>query len=164
MRKTRSISADRAAALILIVVFAAYGLYGATLESSLGVDYIGPDFFPKAIGIFGVFLAALLLVQDRLRMSASVDRQSEGGRRWSAWFDPAVAVPFGMMLAYVVSLEYLGFPIASVLFLTVAARFLGCPGWFWAAAFGVLSTAAAVLLFRYGLVLRLPQGAFMKLW
>jgi hypothetical protein len=69
-----------------------------------------------------------------------------------------------MMLAYVVSLEYLGFPIASVLFLTVAARFLGCPGWFWAAAFGVLSTAAAVLLFRYGLVLRLPQGVFMKLW
>jgi putative tricarboxylic transport membrane protein len=164
MQKTRLISADRAAALILIVVFAAYGLYGSTLESSLGVDYVGPDFFPKAVGILGVLLAVLLLVQDRVRTSAGADAEAEGDQQSPGWIDPAVAVPLAMMVAYVLSLEYVGFPIASAVFLTVSARFLGCPSWLWSVVFGIASTVVAVLVFRYGFVLRLPQGVFLRLW
>jgi putative tricarboxylic transport membrane protein len=164
MQITKSISADRAAALVLIVAFSAYGLYGSRLESSLGVDFVGPDFFPKAIGICGVGLAIVLLVQDHIRTRANAADASKDGGASPGWFDVTVAIPFAMMLAYVLSLEYLGFPIASALFLVFTARILGCPSWIWSIVFGVLSTAAVVFLFRYGFTLRLPQGVLIRLW
>ena len=156
MQARSGISADRLAALVLIVVFAAYGIYGSQLESSLGVDVVGPDFFPKAIAIFGVFISAVLLI--RRPRPAGPGKTSDLSTELSAF------VPIVLMLAYVLSLDFLGFPIATFVFLAVSARYLGCPNWIIAIAFALLSTVAAVLLFRYGLVLRLPKGDLIWFW
>jgi putative tricarboxylic transport membrane protein len=150
------ISADRLTALILVVIFAAYGIYGSRLESSLGVDVVGPDFFPEAIAIFGVFISAILLI--RRPKFAEAEKKSDLSTEISAF------VPIALMLAYVLSLDFLGFPIATFVFLALSARYLGCPNWIGAIAFGLLSTVAAVLLFRYGLVLRLPKGDLIWFW
>jgi putative tricarboxylic transport membrane protein len=151
-----SISADRVAALILVVGFAAYGVHGHSFESSLGVDYVGPGFFPTVIGIFGVILAGILLVG---RQPAR-----EGAEQANPSLELRVLVPLGLMLAYVLSLDYLGFPIATLVFLVLTVRYLGCPTWLAAVAFGVAGTAVAILLFHYGLELRLPQGDLIRLW
>lgn len=153
-----SISADRLTALILIVGFTAYGVHGSALESSLGVDVVGPDFYPKAIAVFGVFLSFLLLIRRPAEMARAAGEQIDRRREFGAM------VPLGMMLVYVLSLDFLGFPIATFLFLVVVVRYLGCPSWLGALVFGLLSTVAAVLLFRYGLVLRLPRGDLIWFW
>jgi putative tricarboxylic transport membrane protein len=150
------ISADRLVALILIVFFAAYGLHGSSLESSLGVDVVGPDFFPTVIGVLGVALGGLLLVH---RHSAS-----EGTARADGGRERSVVLTVGLMLVYVLSLDFLGFPIATLAFLVLAARYLGCPTWLGAVIFGLAGTAAAILLFHYGLAVRLPQGDLIRLW
>jgi hypothetical protein len=64
----------------------------------------------------------------------------------------------------VLSLDFLGFPIATLAFLVLTVRYLGCPTWLASVAFGVAGTAAAILLFHYGFELRLPQGVLIKLW
>jgi putative tricarboxylic transport membrane protein len=151
-----SISADRVAALILVVGFAAYGVHGHSFESSLGVDYVGPGFFPTAIGIFGVILAGILLV--------SRQPAREGAEQANPSLELRVLVPLGLMLAYVLSLDFLGFPIATLVFLVLTVRYLGCPTWLAAVVVGVAGTAVAILLFHYGLELRLPQGDLIRLW
>ena len=148
------ISADRLVALILIVFFAAYGLRGSALESSLGVDVVGPDFFPTVVGILGVVLGGLLLVHRK----STAEATAEGGR------ERGVVLTVGLMLVYVLSLDFLGFPIATLAFLVLAARYLGCPTWLGAAIFGIAGTAAAILLFHYGLAVRLPPGDLIRLW
>jgi putative tricarboxylic transport membrane protein len=150
------ISADRAAALILIVGFAAYGVRGHSLESSLGVDFVGPGFFPTAVGILGVVLAGILLVRR--------EPVREGGERANPSLELRALVPIGLMLAYVLSLDFLGFPIATLAFLVLTVRYLGAPSWLGAAVFGLAGTAAAILLFQYGFSLRLPQGDLIRLW
>lgn len=157
MLSQNGISADRLAALILIISFTAYGLYGSTLESSLGVDVVGPDFFPRAIAVFGGFLSVLLLIRRP-------GERSPGDRSGAVATELRAIVPLGMMVIYVLSLDFLGFPIATVLFLIVTVKYLGCPTWLGAIVFAVLSTVAAVLLFRYGLVLRLPRGDLIWFW
>jgi putative tricarboxylic transport membrane protein len=156
MQARSRISADRVAALILIVLFSAYGFYGSGLESSLGVDVVGPDFFPKAVAILGVFISGILLIR-RPKASESDKRSDSSTELWAF-------VPIALMLGYVLSLDFLGFPIATFVFLGLSARYLGCPTWIAAMAFGLVSTIAAVLLFRYGLVLRLPKGDLIWFW
>jgi len=151
------ISADRLAALIMIVGFTAYGIQGSKLESSLGVDVVGPDFYPTVISILGVVLSFFLLIGRKAPPQEDAERL-EMAREFGA------IIPLAMMLAYILSLDFLGFPIATFVFLTVVVRYLGCPTWLRAIVFGLASTVLAVLLFRYGLVLRLPRGDLIWLW
>ena len=62
------------------------------------------------------------------------------------------------------SLDTIGFPIATFVFLTVMIRFLGAPHWWSAAVFAVAGTAVAILIFVYGLDVRLPRGVLLRLW
>jgi len=151
-----SISADRVAALILVVSFAAYGVHGHSLKSSLGVDVVGPGFFPTAVAILGVALGGVLLFRR--------EAAPAGAGRPSLLPEVRALVPIGLMLAYVLSLDFLGFPIATLAFLTLTVRYLGSPTWLRAVVVGVAGTVAAILLFHYGLALRLPQGDLIRLW
>lgn len=151
------ISADRLVALIMIVGFTAYGIKGSKLESSLGVDVVGPDFYPTAISVLGVVLSFFLLIGRKAAVPGDTERP-ETARELGA------IVPLAMMFAYILSLDFLGFPIATFIFLVVAVRYLGCPTWLRSIVFGLASTVLAVLLFRYGLVLRLPRGDLIWFW
>lgn len=162
MQKSSWISVDSATALIAIVVFSAYGIYGSTMESTLGVDFVGPDFFPEAVGIFAVSVSVLILIQDRLRRAA--DRVEDADENAVARFSSAAFIPVGLMVVYALTFTWLGFPAATAVFLCLSARYLGCPSWLGAALFGIAGTLAAVLLFIYGLHVRLPLGVVGKLW
>jgi hypothetical protein len=149
------ISADRITALVLIICFAIYGLEGHALQSALGVDVVGPGFFPSAIAILGIAMGAILLLSPE---SAPAVGKKKEERHLSAM------LPVGLMLVYVLSLTTIGFPIATVIFLTIMIRCLGAPTWWGAALFGLAGTAITVLIFVYGLNVRLPQGVLVKFW
>jgi putative tricarboxylic transport membrane protein len=148
------ISADRITALVLIICFAIYGLEGHALQSTLGVDVVGPGFFPSSIAILGVAMAAILLF-------APAAPTNKGP---SAAVHMRAILPIVLMLIYVLSLDTIGFPIATAIFLTIMIRYLGAPTWWGAALFAIAGTAAAYLIFAYGLNVRLPQGVLFRLW
>ena len=152
-RLAASLTADRIAALVFLVVFAAYGIEGYGIPAALDVDIVGPGFFPSFIAVLGVGLALVLLFQ-----------RPSGSRTGVFEFDGVALAPVLLLLVYVLSLETLGFPIATVVFLTVTFRYLGCPGWRRAVIYSFASTAALVGLFHYGLELRLPPGELIPFY
>jgi len=153
MRKLRLwLSADRIAALVFLGVFAVYSFLGSQIRSALSVDVVGPGFFPTAVGILGAGLAIVLLF-----------RRKEGE---APLFEPDLValVPVILLLLYVASLPIFGFRVATPVFLTVAFKFLGCPGWLRAAIYAAISTAVAVFIFNYLLEVRLPTSHLLAWW
>jgi putative tricarboxylic transport membrane protein len=157
MHDSRMISADRIAALIVIVFFAAYGWKGHRLESTLGVDVVGPGFFPSLIAILGMTTATVLLASRR---SAPKSRERAGG----AARHLRALLPIGLMLVYVLSLDFLGFPIATIVFLALMIRYLGAPSWLGSVLFALAGTALVLFIFVYLLEVRLPRGDLIRLW
>jgi hypothetical protein len=150
------IGADRITALILIVCFAVYGLEGHSLQSTLGVDIVGPGFFPSSIAILGIAMGAILLLSP-----VAPPKKDKAG---TAAHLRAV-LPIAFMLVYVLCLNTIGFPIATAIFLTVMIRYLGAKSWWSAALFAVAGSALAMLIFAYGLDVRLPHGVLVpKHW
>jgi putative tricarboxylic transport membrane protein len=150
-----AVSADRITALILIICFVIYGLEGHSFQSTLGVDVVGPGFFPSSIAILGIAAGVILLFTP-----ATPKKKSGQG----AAIHLRAILPIGMMLIYVLSLDIIGFPIATVVFLTVMIRYLAAPNWWSSALFALAGTAIAVLIFVYGLDVRLPRGMLLRLW
>jgi putative tricarboxylic transport membrane protein len=165
MKKSGLLNFDSATALLLIVFFAAYGLYGSTFRSTLGVDVIGPNFFPEAVSVLAVFLGCVLLVQSQLRQArlARSGGDAAPGKAASR-LDPAILVPFALLLVYVLVFDWLGFPVSTFLFLAVASRFLGCRSWFVAIAFALIATLVSAGLFQYAFDADLPTGAIFRNW
>ncbi len=153
-RTTIALSADRIAALLFLAVVLLYGWGGTQLTAALQGDVIGPAFFPRILTALGLVLGVLLFVQGRPREAQ--DEPASGS-------DITALVPAAMLLAYALVLEWLGFPVATVLFLISAFRYLGHPSWIGAAAYAVVITAAVFALFQYALDLKLPLGMFSKL-
>jgi hypothetical protein len=154
MRKLQLwLSADRVAALLFLCLFAAYGLMGSRIRSALSVDVVGPGFFPTVVGIFGVGLALVFLLQP-------------GKKKAEAVFEPDLVAlaPIGLLLLYVASLPIIGFTVATPVFLAVAFKFLGCPGWLRPVVFALIATAVAVFLFSYLLGVRLPTSHIQTWW
>lgn len=152
-RIAAAFSADRVAALLFLVLFAAYGIGGSGIRAALDSDIVGPGFFPSIIAVLGVILALALLFQPRRGEPESLMN-----------FDPMAFTPVALLLVYVLVLEYIGFALATVAFLVAAFKYLGCPGWLRSALYSIVATAALIALFSYGLELRLPRGELIHLF
>lgn len=152
MRKPAALlSPDRVAALILVCVFAGYGYAGGLIPTALEADVVGPGFFPRIVAALGFVLAVALLLQPR---------GEPKGRLFE--FDRVALAPAGMLLVYGLTLEFVGFTLATAVFLAVAFKYLGCPGRLRPVLYSLVATAAIVALFRYGLELKLPAGDFVR--
>lgn len=155
-RRTR-LSADRIAALLFLAAVAIYGWQGAQFTAVLQVDVIGPSFFPKILTAAGVLLGVLLLVSGtEQKATTSGDAPARG--------EFVALAPAALLLAYILALEPAGFPIATVVFLAAAFKYLGHPSWAGAVVYSVVATAVTFLVFYVGLGLRLPLGplGFLK--
>jgi len=155
-RMKKVLTADRLAALVFMLLVLLYGWDASKLTASLQGDVIGPTFFPKILTVLGIVLGVLLFLQG-----APGKPEGASGESGS---DFAALVPAVMLLVYVLSLEWLGFPLATVLFLAVAFRYLGHPGWPGAAGYSVVITGVVFVLFYFALGLKLPLGLFPRLF
>lgn len=155
-RRMITLSADRVAAVLFLAVVLLYGWGGSQLEAALQGDVIGPAFFPTILTVLGLVLGVLLFVQGRSREPKEA---SDGGAS-----DITALAPAGLLLAYVLVLESLGFPIATAAFLIVAFRYLGHPSWIGATGYAIAITAAVFALFQYVLDLKLPLGMLSNLF
>lgn len=154
-RRPRFFTADRVAAIVFLAFVAAYGWEGARFSAALQVDVVGPAFFPKILTVAGAVLGLVLLLG---RGEAQKEPEQDG-----AGSHLTALVPVLLLLAYVLLLVPVGFPLATTAFLTVTFRYLGVPSWGSALLYAVAIMAAAFLLFHVALEVRLPLGVFARL-
>ena len=143
-------NADRIAALFFLVLVALYGWQSTQFSAALEVDVVGPGFFPKILAVFGLVLGILLLIG---RSDEKADGTTEGASSRLVAMAPAA-----LLLGYVLVLEPVGFPIATVVFLAATFRYLGYPSWKKALLLAATITAAVFCLFYLVLDVRLPLG------
>jgi hypothetical protein len=133
--------------------FMAYTAYGYSLRDALGP---GAGFFPFWLGVLGIALCAMLLIQSFKEKDISESPQAllprgEGGRR-------AAALLGGVAVAALL-LQPLGFRLAMLIF---SAGLLLALGVRRPVAIGVFSLASSFGLFHvfyYWLKVPLPTGA-----
>ena len=147
----------------LAVAAASLLLFGLTLGlKDNPMVPIGPGFYPRIVLGLSATLGIALLVLDLLR---SRRRRFSGDAKPADSAPPnhvAVALHFGVFGLYVVALPYLGFRIATVLYVAAANALLepprGLKGWARVAALALLTTIAAYVVFERYLLVLLPRG------
>jgi hypothetical protein len=147
-----ALGADRIAALLFLLVFAAYGLAARGTRASLEADVVGPGFFPGIIAVLGAGLALIMLIRPAVKPD---ERAIE--------FDAVALTPAAILLVYVLSLPYLGFTVSTAVFLLGTFKYLGCPGWVRPIAYSAIATAVLIGLFQHLLGLMLPRGEVLRL-
>jgi putative tricarboxylic transport membrane protein len=137
-------------ALFFLALVAVYGWQSTHFSAALEVDVVGPAFFPKILAGFGLILGILLFAE---RSPEAADGDADQSRS-----DLEAFVPAAMLLAYVLLLELIGFPVATLGFLAATFRYLGYPSWKGAFVLAAIITAIVFCLSYLVLEIRLPLG------
>ncbi len=136
---------DRIAGVVIVALALWYGLTAGQYESGFS-DPLGPAAFPQLIsiplGLLGLFLVVRPDAEPRWPKGAALLRQGAG---------------LVLLVLYAMTLEGLGFPIATALAIALIARLLGARWWQGAVA-GVALSALLWVTFDRLLGLPLPLG------
>ena len=115
---------------------------------------VGPGFYPAIVLGITAFFALLLVVSDLRRKAVKPERQT--------FNYGLVVITFGIFAAYVVSLPWLGFRVATLLFLFAMQAALDRPKtprrWTLLAVIAIVATAVIYLVFEQYLHVLLPRG------
>jgi hypothetical protein len=144
-------------ALSLLLLPQAFGLPRLTIVP------VGPGFYPAIVLVFMALTSAALLVQDVLAQRragpASGDAPPQAPRAYGL-----VAAAFVVVIAYIVLLPFIGFRIATALFVAAFQLALERPAslrqWAMLAAIAVGTSAFTYILFDQYLLVLLPRGAW----
>jgi len=98
-------------------------------------------------------LAVLLLVQD---LWADQAKGVEGGNEKVKW--RSIAFTLVCFLAYILSLEYVGFIIATVLFVGIILKSVEKKGWLLATLVSLVMALVSYYVFKIWLQAELPKG------
>jgi len=144
----------------LVVLAASLVLFALTLDlKDSPLVPIGPGFYPRIVLGVTAALAALLVAADVLAMrrrgAAAASAPQKGNRA-------LVAVSFGVFALYAVAMPWLGFRIATFLFVGGLNALLDPPrglrGWGRAAVLALATTLLAWYVFERWLLVLLPRG------
>ena len=144
----------------LALVAASLLLYWATLGlQQHPLVPIGPGFYPRILLGVTAVSSALLGVLDVVRRRRGPVREKAGAGRLNYGL---VLRGFGVFGAYVLSLPYLGFRIATFAFLVAMQALLEWPRgsrrWIAVLAVALMATAATYAVFELYLKILLPRG------
>ena len=141
-------TADRIAAVVIVIVVVLYARESLGFRGHTVADVVGPSAYPMLIGGLAALLAILQLIR--------AGQEAPGGTFWARH---GRAVLFIVSLfAYILLLERLGFLLSTFAYLTLSHRWLGERAWYRAVGMGLAATAALWFLFDRTLDLRLPVG------
>jgi len=144
--------------LVALAVLVASGVYLANaLPLPQGTAARpGPGFFPLAVGVFGIAVALVWVVNALRRAPASAGdagSATEGRGR--------VSITAGLLVAYCLLLPWTGFPVAAFLFTGLLLRALGAR-WTAALAMALGCAVASYYVFAVLLGVPLPHGALLE--
>lgn len=139
----------------LAVLAASLFLFALSLELKTNpLVPIGPGFYPRLVLGLSAVLAAALIVFDLLEKKKPAAVEPANYR--------AVVLHFAVFGVYVLALPWLGFRIATCVYLGVANALLDWPknakGWRRVAALALLTTVVVYFAFERYLSVLLPRG------
>ena len=139
----------------LAVLIASLVLFGLTLGlKDNPMVPIGPGFYPRIVLGITAALAAWLVVADWLAKKSPVPRQALNYR--------LVAVMFAVFGLYAGALVFLGFRVATLLYVAASNALLepprGAKGWARVALVAAITTAVVYVVFERYLLVLLPRG------
>ncbi|HEX7125322.1 MAG TPA: tripartite tricarboxylate transporter TctB family protein [Thermodesulfobacteriota bacterium] len=147
MRRTETVAA---------LVTLAFGTFVAVQARALedpGLDAIGPEAFPMVLGLVIAACGAVLLAQSLVPGRREAEGDAEPPARWGA-----LAATLALLVAYARSLEWIGFPLATVLFVGACLALLGARGLARFVVAGIAVSLAVTVIFGRLLGVDLPAG------
>jgi hypothetical protein len=142
-------------AVAVVYLVMAIGMPRGTL------NHPGPGLYPTVVGAFLIATAAGCLAREVLRLRTSSGRSSAALQAGAVSSGGALGrtLPImGAMVAYVLALQPLGFPVSICLFLLVAIRMFGYRRWLPALGMAAALTAVSYVVFVLWLKVPLPLG------
>jgi putative tricarboxylic transport membrane protein len=125
------------------------------------LNHPGPGLYPMIIGVFLLATSAGCLVREILRIrrasAPSNDALQAADNPSGAAFGKTLPL-MGSMVAYVLALQPLGFPVSICTFLLVAIRIFGFRKWVPALGMAAVLTAVSYVAFVMWLKVPLPLG------
>jgi len=147
---------DGVAGLILLAISLALLVQSASLPQVPLVP-VGPGFYPRLVLGFLAATSAALVVQDVVARRAGA-----AAVRWA--LHRLVAATFAIVAAYCFLLPYLGYRLATPLFVAglqaALERPRGVRQWAWLAGVALGTTAVTYLSFETYLLVLLPRGTW----
>ena len=134
----------------LVLVY--YLIEALKMTPSLEVDIIGPGFFPKVIGVFGLILVCILF------LSSKDSKKGVGEREKKISLEYQHLTPILLLLIYVLTLEKIGFVLGTFLFLSFNLKFLGVEKWTRSLIVSAVITAVIYILFNHVMDVRTPES------
>src|SRR5262245_38941661 len=129
------------------------------LPTGGGYAQVGPGVVPRIVGVGTIILGIALLREALTGGFRGVDEAAEEHlpMHWGyfAWAS-------GGIIAYGLTVEWLGFIIASTVLFVAVARAFASTRWLLNAVTGVVLAAAVFAIFNYGLGLALATGAIFS--
>ncbi len=148
---------DSMAAILIAAVCIAYLRGAQGLQSPLVADPLGPSAFPTILGWSGLILAAAQIVLAWSGRRAA----DEAPASFRQYLKPLML--FGLLIAYAIVVEPLGYLPATVAFVLTSLLLLGEPVWR-GCLVAVGFSASFYYLFVKVLKINLPAGAIFSGW
>lgn len=149
---------DRLLVTLFAILLTLYGLETFNfLRASGGEGIVGAASFPRVITIFGLVLVVLFFIT---RGTADLDSGDAKERMASEFVD---LMPLWLAVAYVACFEFLGYIIATFLYVTINMKYLGQKTWAGSATYGIALTVILFGVFYYGLLGELPRGDLINM-
>lgn len=142
------------------------GIFISTAEYAhpIGANTIGQDpgsaIWPRTLALILCVLSVLMVIEGFIGKEFR-----DNGTAPIKFSAPEMRNVYLMLLifvVYAVTLYFLGFIVASVLFITLTAYLLGEKNWLKCIIIAVIATAVIYALFKFALRVRLPQGLLFK--
>jgi putative tricarboxylic transport membrane protein len=138
------------------IFFLFFSVYVCAVSRGLGLGSLhkpGAGFMPFWSGALVGALALVLLIQDfRAAVAKPVEQGKETVNR------KTIALTLVYFLAYIASLEYVGFIIGTVLFVGMILKTIEKKGWLLTVSASVAMAAASYYVFKVWLQAELPKG------
>jgi hypothetical protein len=144
----------------LAVLAASLVLFALTLElKDSPLVPVGPGFYPRIVLALTAALSLGLVVADVLARRKPRPAPAAPGARLNY---PLVAISFGVFAVYALALPWLGFRLATFLFVGGTNALLdpprGAKGWLRALVLALVTTVVTWLVFERWLSVLLPRG------
>lgn len=133
-----------ASALVALLAFATLTYLAHTMELRREVGGIDPRWWPRALGLAGTALAAVLLLRSLVRPVGFAGDAQPATREGAV----RVAATVGLAVAYVLLWSAVDFALVTVVLLAVTTALFGGRGWRALLLYPVLLTGAVYLLFQ----------------
>lgn len=147
-------NADRLTSMIWFAI----GLWAISSSISLGLGTTrepGPGFFPILAGTFISLMAIIIFVQSLKKREDKKLSDFWKGLRWKK----TLAIGL-IMIGYILTFEWLGFPISTFLFLLILLKGMESVAWRKVLLISIISTGFSYLLLSISLESTLPKGIF----